>query len=760
MDTSAADKLNAVTNVLCVDLNNHIKLMPGLGSPWLQLSNDSILQAVTTMQDGSILGVGTDKQLYSRKNLASPWSVVANSCCVTSAVVMQDGTVLGVGTDKGLWVRPTLQSSWVRAPSLGEVLDVAVMADGTILGVGTNNYLYTRSSLSITSPWVEVANSGLVTRICVLPSGEILGVGTDNNLWLRPTLQSPWQQVTKDGTVSAATPLPDNFVAYATDTDATYIIRAGKRWQVPNQATSNALGLLVSWKGADSSLNQFPLAGDVPDLTQPPTEDQQTLAQQNLNNLIDLFDLNRQNFNERLQEAYDKVDEDPTVDAGEALMNNIIDSMLWGIGGLPFPGSAFVSAFVANLFWGYATNPPASLQGTLGSMQDRMNDNFDQARTDLTQYHDDVTDYWNQPLVNSQSPAPATPSQLQNILVSGLGSGFISIPDKDSVPFSVMLVVGELQLRLGAAQQLLGKKWVSAYPDSNPQTDMSMSVEQFDGQGPSTISTSPAYFLTDIQTATTKQCGKTYYGVQYNQYWLASDPNQFKEGAASLDLCQWLFKDDGFGNLINPGAIAGRWDVFTNWKLQTKEVMYPYHNYGGGPVGLAAAPMAAPRHAPSAPIGEILLSKGRAYMAQQVVERAHSDPAFLKELLSDPNASVESLFGAAIPEGIQVRPVAEPSGDFFLVIPWLPDVQNVQAAVTPPKDWQEFVEGPNRHDFERQLVAKAQADPAFMLALTLNPRRALESFLGFGVPDDAKVAALRDRPDVYFVVVPQGSAPA
>lgn len=144
----------------------------------------------------------------------------------------------------------------------------------------------------------------------------------DNNFWLRPTLQSPWQQVTKDGTVSAATPLPDNFVARASDTGATYIIRAEQRWQVPNQGTSNALGLFVSWKGAESSLSQFPLAGHVPDLTQPPTADRQTLARQNLSNLIDFFDLNKQNCNNRLQEAYDKVDEDPTVDASESFMTS------------------------------------------------------------------------------------------------------------------------------------------------------------------------------------------------------------------------------------------------------------------------------------------------------------------------------------------------------------------------------------------------------------------------------------------------------
>lgn len=80
--------------------------------------------------------------------------------------------------------------------------------------------------------------------------------------------------------------------------------------------------------------------------------------------------------------------------------------------------------------------------------------------------------------------------------------------------------------------------------------------------------------------------------------------------------------------------------------------------------------------------------------------------------------------------------------------------------MTPPKDWQELVAGANRLAFEGQLVVKAQADPAFMLTLTLNPRRTLESFLGFGVPDGASVAAFCDGPDRYFVVLPQGLAPA
>jgi hypothetical protein len=45
------------------------------------------------------------------------------------------------------------------------------------------------------------------------------------------------------------------------------------------------------------------------------------------------------------------------------------------------------------------------------------------------------------------------------------------------------------------------------------------------------------------------------------------------------DFCNWLFKDDGFGNIVNPTGIATREDVFVNWGLEgSKGVLPPAPN--------------------------------------------------------------------------------------------------------------------------------------------------------------------------------------
>jgi len=72
---------------------------------------------------------------------AQSWTQVPNSGYVISAAVMADGTVLGVGAEKQLWTRSTLTSEWKHVPNSGSVSGVAVMADGTIIGVGWDNML-------------------------------------------------------------------------------------------------------------------------------------------------------------------------------------------------------------------------------------------------------------------------------------------------------------------------------------------------------------------------------------------------------------------------------------------------------------------------------------------------------------------------------------------------------------------------------------------------------------------------------------------
>jgi len=91
---------------------------------WTEIPNSGDVSFVSTMNDGSLLGVGKDNYLvYTRSvvmsgnkfaSLGNSWDP-RNSCCVKSIVQMDDGSFIGVGTDNQLWSKKDLSSSWIGA---------------------------------------------------------------------------------------------------------------------------------------------------------------------------------------------------------------------------------------------------------------------------------------------------------------------------------------------------------------------------------------------------------------------------------------------------------------------------------------------------------------------------------------------------------------------------------------------------------------------------------------------------------------------
>ncbi|MCW3467091.1 M57 family metalloprotease [Chitinophaga nivalis] len=182
--------------------NDAIALANLFGSRY---SGDVVNTTVTA--DGTIIGVGTDHQLYTRATLVSPWVLVPSSGAVIAVTIQASGAFLAIGTDNQLYTRATLTSNWVLVPNSGSVIDIAVLFNGTLVAVGTDNQLYTRTTLY--SAWKLVPNSGSVIALSNHPNGSYVGVGTDNLLYTRATLTSNWIQVPGSGSVIAVTVLPN-----------------------------------------------------------------------------------------------------------------------------------------------------------------------------------------------------------------------------------------------------------------------------------------------------------------------------------------------------------------------------------------------------------------------------------------------------------------------------------------------------------------------------------------------------------------------
>ncbi|MBQ0932086.1 WD40 repeat domain-containing protein [Ideonella alba] len=166
---------------------------------WTPVPDSGFVTAVAAAPDGRLVGVGTDRLLWTRASLQAPWVQVPGSGFVVSVALRPDGSLVGVGTDQQLWTRAHLNAAWVQVPNSGSVVGVAVMPSGVIVGVGTDGFLWQRATID--SAWARVPDSGSVTAVAARPDGSLVGVGRDQALWTRATLASPWVAVPNSGAV-------------------------------------------------------------------------------------------------------------------------------------------------------------------------------------------------------------------------------------------------------------------------------------------------------------------------------------------------------------------------------------------------------------------------------------------------------------------------------------------------------------------------------------------------------------------------------
>jgi hypothetical protein len=159
---------------------------------WVLVPNSSNILDIRKMNDGRLLCVGTDNQLYTKDSISSPMVLVPNSGTVKTALQLNDGTFLGVGTDNRINIRATLTSTWtqtMKSPCC--VSCVVQLSNGTLVGSGTDGQLYTKESLD--SAWVLVPNSGATNYIVTTNDGIIVCKGTSGTvLYYRKQLTDSW----------------------------------------------------------------------------------------------------------------------------------------------------------------------------------------------------------------------------------------------------------------------------------------------------------------------------------------------------------------------------------------------------------------------------------------------------------------------------------------------------------------------------------------------------------------------------------------
>src|SRR5437868_2978390 len=140
-----------------------------------------------------------------------------------------------------------------------------------------------------------------------------------------------------------------------------------------------------------------------------PSQDQIDQARLNINNLMDWINHVHDYLQDVINEVYDKVNEQPNYDPMQKFVTNLMDSTLWSIGGLDFPGAGVISSFLGTFFGSYSgPDTPPALDGAFGSVWARFDATFLQANTDLSIIYGDIKGNWNKSYTN-----PVTGAQNQ-----------------------------------------------------------------------------------------------------------------------------------------------------------------------------------------------------------------------------------------------------------------------------------------------------------------------------------------------------------
>ncbi|XP_077981409.1 C-type mannose receptor 2-like [Glandiceps talaboti] len=113
--------------------------------------------------------------MKGREEADGAWgSPQSGNCCITSVGFMPDGSLVGVGTDQQLYTKPGYAVGEWSGPvaNSGKVVDVAVMDDGTLLGVQPPKMtLVSRDGLN--GQWKLVSKGMGVVRADVMPDGLV-----------------------------------------------------------------------------------------------------------------------------------------------------------------------------------------------------------------------------------------------------------------------------------------------------------------------------------------------------------------------------------------------------------------------------------------------------------------------------------------------------------------------------------------------------------------------------------------------------------
>ena len=199
-----------------VGTNGQLYHSAGINGGWALVPDGATyLTGICTGNDGkTVIACGYNGQVYTKSSWDSKlYTIIPDpNCCITKVAQGSDGTIVGVGTDHQLYTKAggIYATAWTHAvnPAQGEWCSaVCIAPDGSVYVIGSYGGgdgfgIWKKPSYKTltTSLWQQVARQYFID-FTILPDGMMVGVGTDYQVYTYPN----YKDITSDHSGKVAT---------------------------------------------------------------------------------------------------------------------------------------------------------------------------------------------------------------------------------------------------------------------------------------------------------------------------------------------------------------------------------------------------------------------------------------------------------------------------------------------------------------------------------------------------------------------------
>jgi uncharacterized protein YjbI with pentapeptide repeats len=300
-----------------------------------------------------------------------------------------------------------------------------------------------------------------------------------------------------------------------------------------------------------------------------PTQQEISNAKDNLSNYYDLMDDLQLDFTD-IMNNLTLLLSNPTDDPGQSAMNGVITGLfdVFGIAaalsGMPAAGP--IAGLGALITKAIVDDPPSNLHNQFASFQARFVKNIHDVQGKLGNYSANLTANWNLTITN-----PATGKSFK---LSAFGKeGFVPGKKANLDDYN------KYRARFRHAATMVSWKYfipivykIGVRDDSHPDGPMSAyscsdcwptkdsAIQTFRDY----INIFPASYFKILSFK--DKCKSGGGTLTVYDYWTLGRGGSY----ASDSVCEFLFKDDGFGKIIHPNGLTTREEVFQKWGLKKK----------------------------------------------------------------------------------------------------------------------------------------------------------------------------------------------